>query len=129
MEAVKIVEQYWEQLKRLGVYAQYCAGNDLHAIVCHDFWIWSVVALIGIGALVTLLCAKTLIKDQLEFRRNRKRLEARTIVADAETIAAARWKGEDGADVELSHEDLAAKMRAAIDARAVPAGPSPKADS
>lgn len=126
MESIKILQQYWEQLKRVGIYAQYCAENDLHTIICRDFWVWSVVALIGVGLLVTWLCFKGLIKEQLEFRRNRKRLEARAIVADAETMEAAKWKGEDAADVELSQEELAARMRAALDARAGAAAPSTK---
>ena len=73
MEAIKILEQYWEQLKRLGIFAQYCAENDIRTVICHDFWIWTVLAIVGIGTLIVFISFKTLIKDQLEFRRNRKR--------------------------------------------------------
>ncbi len=112
MEAIKIIQQYWEQLKRLGIFAQYCAENDIRTVICHDFWIWVVVASVGIGTLVLLLCFKRLIKEQLEYRRNRKRLEARAIVADAETMEQHKWKGDDS-DVPLSHEELAEQIRKA----------------
>ena len=112
MEAIKILQQYWEQLKRFGVYAQYCAENDLHTIVCRDFWIWGAVALMAAGMLMTLICCKTIIKDQIEYYRNRKHLEARAIVADTETMEQHRWKGDDS-DAPLPHEALAAEIRKA----------------
>src|SRR5258706_14909879 len=113
MEAIKLIEQYWEQLKRLAIYAQYCAGSDLHAPICRDFWLWTVVISFAIGIFLIVLIAKRVIKEQLEFYRNKKRLEARAIVADSDTMNQHRWTGDDATDVELSHEDLAAEIRKA----------------
>lgn len=112
MEAIKLIQQYWEQLKRLAIYAQYCTENDMHIPVCRDFWIWSVVVAFGIAIPVIVLIAKRVIKEQLEFYRNKKRLEARSIVADPDTMDQHKWVG-DAVDVNLSHEDLAAEIRKA----------------
>lgn len=116
MEAIKLIEQYWEQVKRLSIYAQYCIAGDLHAPVCRDFWIWSVVMVFGVGILIIALIAKRVIKEQLEFRRNRQRLEARAIVAPADVIEAARWKGDAlaGGPEQLSHDELAEQFRQAL---------------
>jgi hypothetical protein len=113
MEAIKLIEHYWEQLKRLVIYAQYCAGSDLHAPVCRDFWLWSVVVSFCIAIFLIVLIAKRVIKEQLEFYRNKKRLEARAIVADLDTMNQHKWAGDDDNDVNLSHEDLAAEIRKA----------------
>ena len=126
MEAIKLIEQYWLQLKRLAIYAQFCVESDIHAPVCHDFWIWTAYASAGLGLLIAVMIGKKILKEQLEFRRNRKRLEARKIVADPETIEHARWKGEDAAEVELSQEELAARMREAINAQAKSAATNTK---
>jgi hypothetical protein len=126
MEAIKIFEQYWEQLKRLAIYAQYCVENDVHAPVCRNFWTWSIVAAFGIAILIIALIAKRVIKEQLEFRRNRKRLEARAIVASEEEIDAAAWKGDAlKGDLEsLPVEHLADKFREALNKEGKPPTPS-----
>ena len=118
MKAIEILERYWEQFKGLLVYIGFCIDHPVQTLVCHDFWLWNVYVAFGLGLLLAVMIGKKLLKEQMEFRRNRNRLEARKIVADEETIKQARWKGEDAADVELSQEELAAKMREAINARA-----------
>ena len=110
MEAIKIIQQYWEQLKRFGIYAQYCAEQDMSAPACRDFWSWTLIAVIAIGLLITFICFKRIIKDQIAYYRHRKHLEARAIVADEETMAQHKWIGDDH-DVALSQEDLAAEIR------------------
>ena len=72
MEGIKIILQYWEQLKRLFVYSQYCTENDIHIPVCHDFWFWGSISVISVGVLIVLFCCKTIIKDQIEYYKNRK---------------------------------------------------------
>ena len=122
MEAIRIIEQYWEQLKRLGFYAQYCAGADIHTVVCLDFWAWSALAAMALGLIIIGLIAEHLVREQLEFRRTKKRLEARRIVATEEVMAEARRNGdtlED--DLEgLSQEQVADKFRAAIETQKKP---------
>lgn len=126
MEAIKIIEQYWEALKRLAIYAQYCAESDLHTSVCRNFWMWSVVAAFGLAILIIALIAKRVIKEQLEFYRNRKRLEARAVVASEEVIEAASWKGDAlKGDLEsLPVEHLADKFREALNKDKKPSTPS-----
>ena len=94
MEALKIIGQYWEQLKRFGVYAQYCVEGGLGVPACHDFWTWSAIAAAGFGLLVIALIARRLLREQLEFYRNRKRLEARKVVASEDVMREVRWKDE-----------------------------------
>jgi hypothetical protein len=94
MEAIKIIEQYWAQLKRLGVYAQYCAGTDIHAPACLDFWAWSALGAMALGLLIVGLIARRFVRQLLEFYRTKKILEARKIVASAEEMKEARWKDE-----------------------------------
>lgn len=126
MEAIKIIEQYWEALKRLAIYAQYCVESDLHTLVCRNFWMWSVVAAFGLAILIIALVAKRIIKEQLEFYRNRKRLEARAIVASEDVIEAATWKGDAlaGNLETLPAEALAEKFRQALNKERKPSTPS-----
>lgn len=116
MEAIKILERYWEQVKRLAVYAHYCAENEIRTLVCRDFWTWTVIASVGLAILIIALIAKRVIKEQLEFYRNKKRLEARAIVASQEVIEAATWKGDAlaGNIEELPAAELAEKFRDAL---------------
>ena len=118
MKAIEILQQYWEQFKKLLVYAQYCADNEIQTPVCHDFWMSTIYVSLGLGLIIAAILGKKIFKEQLELYRNRKRLEARGIVADEETMDQAKWKGEDAADVDLSQEELAERMREAMKVRA-----------
>ncbi len=89
----------------------------MQAIVCRDFWLWTVYAAVGLGLLIAGVVGQKLLREQLEFYHNRKRLEARKIVADAETMQRAKWTGEDTVDVDLSQDELAAAIRQEMDAR------------
>ena len=126
MEALKMMEPYWEQLKRLAVYAQYCAGSDMHVAVCRDFWIWSAIGAFSLAAIIIALVAKKIIREQLEFYRNKKRLEARAIIAPAEVIREATWKGDSlKGDLEsLPVEQLTEKFPAALNKDGKPTTPA-----
>ncbi len=117
MKAFEILNEYWEQVLKLFAYAQYCAGHDLQTLVCRDFWLGTVYTAMGVGLLIALVIGKKTLKEQLEFYRNRKRLEARRI-AEEDAIEQARWKDEPTAQEELSQEELAAAFRQGIKARA-----------
>ena len=123
MEAIKILEPYWDYVKRIFVYAQYCAGNDMRAPVCRDFWTWVVIAAFGLALLIVLIIGKRIFREQLEFYRNKKRLEARAIVAPEEVIQAASWQGDAmKGDLEtLPANELADKFRQALKKEKVPA--------
>ena len=79
---------------------------------------WTIYLSLGLGLLIDIFLGRTIFKEQLELYRNKKRLEACKIVADSETIEQARWTGDDNLKVELSQEELAARMREAIKVRA-----------
>jgi hypothetical protein len=118
MKALELLEQYWQEVKKLFAYIQYCAEADMQTPVCRDLWLWSVCLAVGVGLVIAFVIAKTVFRGQLEFFRNRKRLAARQIVADEETMNEAKWKGDDDANTELSQEQLAARMRDAMKVRA-----------
>lgn len=118
MKAIEILQQYWAQIKRLWIYVGYCVDNDIRTPVCREFWMSTVYISLALGLLIAIIIGRKILREQLEFYRNKKRLEARSIVADAETIEEARWRGEDTSDVELTEEELAARMREALKQRA-----------
>lgn len=94
MKAIEMLEPYYAWLKRLFVYSQYCIESDMHAPACRDFWIWTVIGCFTLAGLIALLIARTLLKEQLQYYRNKKRLEARKVVADEETMNEYKWKGQ-----------------------------------
>ena len=125
MEALKLLEPYRDQFKRLLGYAQHCAESEMRAPVCRDFWIWMVIASFAVATLVFLYIGKRILKEQLEFRRNRQRLEARAIVSPDEVMQEVAWRG-DALKVELESlpaDELADKFRPAIQQKKAPSAP------
>ena len=55
MKVFELLEQIWEQLGKLLVYVQYCAGQDIQTAECRDFWLGSVYAAVGIGLLIAFV--------------------------------------------------------------------------
>jgi hypothetical protein len=74
MEAIKLLEPYFLQLKAFLAYAKYCGESDIHTPVCRDFWMGIVAAAFFIALLLTLMIGKRVLGEQLEFHRNKKRL-------------------------------------------------------
>lgn len=114
MKAMEILQQYWEQLKRLWVYIQFCLDNDMGSHVCQGFWRWTMYLAIAVALMIAFVVGRIVLREQLEWHRNRKRLAARGIVADAQTMEELRWKGEDNRATDLSEQELAERMREAI---------------
>ncbi len=125
MEAIRLLEPYWERLGRMLVYAQFCAESEMRAPVCRDFWTWGVIASIAVATLVLLYIARRILKQQLEFRRNKKRLAARAIIAPDEVIQAVAWRGDEiKGDLEaLPAEELADKFHEALRQQKAPVAP------
>ena len=94
MEAIKLLEPYFLQLKQFMAHATYCVSSDIQTAACRDFWVEAMVSAFAMALLLTLLIGKRLLKEQLEFRRNKKRLEARAIIADADELEERKWKTE-----------------------------------
>ena len=92
MEAIKFLEPYFLQVRTFLSYARSCVESDMHAPACRDFWTGSVVVALVLALLVILVVGKRVIKEQLEFRRNKRRLAARSIVAVDETMDEHKWR-------------------------------------
>lgn len=124
---MKFVEQYWEKLKALLAYAQYCISQDRQTLVCQDFWLWSVYGGLGLGLVIAFFVGRRIISQQAEYRRNRRRLEERRMVEEEEALARVQTEEKAALDIEVSHEDLAASIRQAMSERVhAPAPPTSK---
>ena len=114
MKALELLQQYWEQAGELLAYVRYCAGQDLQTAVCRDFWLGSVYTAVGIGLLIAFIIGKRVLREQLEFRRNQKKLEARRLLEEEE----ARQQAQPGAETvpadDVSQQDLAASIKHAM---------------
>ena len=109
---MKDLEFYSAQLQQVISYIQYCSVTESSLPACKPFW----TILIIVGLLLTLVIVMVvtykLIKTQLIYIRNWKRIEARKVVADAETMRKYKWQGDDLAS-DLTQEEIAAAIRAA----------------
>jgi hypothetical protein len=105
-------------MNSLIAYVGYCVEQPFNNLVCRDFWTWTSYAALGLGLWIALAVVRRLLRHYLEFRRNRLRLEARKVV-DFDAIDEASWKGDqlEGDPHELSQDELAARIREAMDAR------------
>jgi hypothetical protein len=92
MEAIKFLEPYFLQVRAFLSYARSCIESDMHAAACRDFWTGSAVAALVLALVVMLVVGTRVVKEQLEFRRNKRRLAARAIVAADETMNEHKWR-------------------------------------
>lgn len=113
MKAFELFEQYWEQVGKLLAYVQYCAGQDMQTPVCRDFWLGSVYTAIGIGLLIAFIIGKRVLREQHEFRRNQKKLEARQLLEE-EARQRAQASAEAVPAVDVSQQELAASIKQAM---------------
>jgi len=115
MKAFELLQQLWDQLGKLLSYIGYCAGQDMQTAACRDFWLGSVYVAIAIGLLIAFIIGKRVLREQLEFRRNREKLQARQL---AEQEEEARQRAQPTIEaiptVEVSHQELAASIKDAM---------------
>lgn len=114
MKSFEFLQQYWEQIGKLLTYVQYCAGQDVQTPVCRDFWLGSVYVAVGIGLLIAFIIGKRVLREQLEFRRNRKKLQARQLIEEEEARDRARRSAEADPAVDVSQQELAASIKQAM---------------
>ena len=110
-----------QQFYALRDYVLYCIDADFGAPVCRDFWLSTagIAFFLGFGILTLIL--RQQLRVYLEFRRNRKHLEARKIVADEETMERHKWQGDAASDGDMNQVELAARIKQEIEARKHPA--------
>ncbi|MBI2291949.1 MAG: adenylate/guanylate cyclase domain-containing protein [Betaproteobacteria bacterium] len=116
MKSFEFLQQYWEQIGKLLTYIQYCAGQDVQTPVCRDFWLGSVYVAVGIGLLIAFIIGKRILREQLEFRRNQKKLQARQLLEEQEAREReqARRNAEVVPAVDVSQQELAASIKQAM---------------
>jgi hypothetical protein len=109
---MKDLEFYSAQLQQFISYIQYCSVTQSSAPACKPFWTMVVILGLVLALVIVMAVTYKLIKTQLDYIRNWKRIEARKVVADAETMRKYQWQGDDLAP-ELSQEEIAAAIRTA----------------
>jgi len=114
MKAFELFGQFWEQVAKLLAYVRYCAGQDMQTPVCRDFWLGSVYTAVGVGLLIAFIIGNSVLREQREFRRNRKKLEARQLLEEEEAMQRAQVSVEAVPAVDVSQEELAASIKQAM---------------
>ncbi|MDP2706191.1 MAG: adenylate/guanylate cyclase domain-containing protein [Burkholderiales bacterium] len=114
MKSFEFLQQYWEQIGKLLTYIQYCAGQDVQSPVCRDFWLGSVYVAVGIGLLIAFIIGKRALREQLEFRRNRKKLQAQKLIEEEAARERAQRSAEAAPAVDVSQQELAASIKQAM---------------
>jgi len=122
-EGIKMLEQYWGEVKKLFVYAQYCAGNDMQTIICRDFWQWAAYILAVLGLLAIVLVARALMRGRQE--RHAAAYDESVSASDLQSSEVAAINAPLGPEMEQSQEELSARIREALKTRAETA-PSPR---
>ena len=82
--------------------------------VCRDFWLGSVYTAVGVGLLIAFIIGNSVLREQREFRRNRKKLEARKLLEEEEAMQRAQVSVEAVPAVDVSQEELAASIKQAM---------------
>lgn len=114
MKAFELLQQYWEQLGKIWEYSRYCAGQDIQTAACRDFWLGSVYTAVGVGLLIVFIIGKRVLREQLEFRRNQKKLEARQLLEEEEAMQQAQRSTAAVPAVDVSQQELAASIKQAM---------------
>ena len=109
-------------IRQWATYISWCFEAPYSAPVCRPFWTWVAIGLAAMGGIVLLGCVWKFIDYKLKYRAALRAEEARQRVADEETMAAARWKGDDamvasavGPDVEDRIKTALARRKAGLD--------------
>jgi len=116
MKVFEWIEQFWAQLAKLLEYVRFCAGQSVQTPECRDFWLGSVYTAVGIGLLIAFIIGKKILREQLEFRRNQEKLQARQLLEEQEAREReqARKNAEVVPAVDVSQQELAASIKQAM---------------
>ena len=109
MVAIEMMKSWW-------AYLAYCFLSDFSNLACKPYWTWVAIGCLVLASIIIFFVGRSILREYLEFRRNRKHLEARAVIAPREVIEAASWKGDAlaGDPEQLSTEELAIQFRQAL---------------
>ena len=106
MDLTRVAERLSQDLQWLVFQAKYCAGPNWSSRLCTEFDLWAGAA----AALIVALVAWWLVGRLRAYLAYRQQFK----VADAETMNRYRWTGDEKKDVALSGEEIASKIREAM---------------
>jgi hypothetical protein len=111
METFKLFDQYvmpWIS------YGYLCAQQPISAPWCNVFWTWIAVLILFASFLGVLAMIRAVFRVWWGIQSAEKWAADRERIADPETIAAARWKGDDVLGAEDT-TDIAQRARESIE--------------
>lgn len=103
-----------EVLKKLYAITDFCFSAPIDAPVCILYWKQLTKISLFFLFLILFRIAFIAVKRELEFRRNKAKVDHLKKIADPETMQKHTWKGLDVLDDEVGQKDLADQFRAAI---------------
>lgn len=86
MLVVDLFNRWW-------AYFSYCFASDYTTIVCRQYWNWVSIGACVLAGVILLLVGRSVLREFLEYRRNRLHLEARKVVASDELMESVKWRG------------------------------------
>ena len=113
-----------ETLEQWFVYVSYCAGQPMQAPVCKTFWIWVMVAVFTVGALLLAAVLWKIAAHKLKLATALKAERERARV-DSAAIAARSWDGDKAYSAGLSGEEVERRIREAVEERRAASPPFP----
>jgi hypothetical protein len=95
-------------------YIDWCLNADLQAPVCRPFWSWVMIALLAVGALIVIWAVVKYIAYGIKLAAALRAEAYRMGVADAETIKAHAWEGDNAYPSEGSSEEARRRIKDAL---------------
>lgn len=107
---IENLEHALQQFSGVLSHARYCLADATSAAVCDPFWKMLTLTGLILLLLVVLVVSYKLMRIQLEYLRNQKRLDAQKAIADPEVMKQHVWTADNVAE-DISQEELAALIR------------------
>jgi len=115
-----------ELINRWWAYVEFCLEAALTAPVCRPFWTWSVIALLGLGAVTCVAIAWRYLSWRHQHKVAQRAYEQRMSVADEATMQAARWNADKAYQSDVPPEEIERRIREAVEQRRREAGGEPR---
>ena len=106
-------------------YIDWCLNAEIQTPVCRPFWMWVMIASLGVGALAVVWITIEVISYRLKLAAALRAEAYRASVADEDTMRAHRWEGDKAYQGDRPPEDIERWIKEALAARANEARPAP----